>query len=206
MTIYYTLTFTLLVLEMAMFAILVLPLPLHWRRAMLKGIKSSPVIQKALHALKIIFGFIFVLFMDTVNRLQRIQEEVEQEAEHRHDYSFEANLHAKRFYAQRNLYLTGFTLFLSLILERTTALVTDMIQREEQLQHMKKESAQAKEDQGRLEEIEASYKKQIDELSSQVAALKQQERDIEGLKKRAAQQSAEYDQLLRERDLLKAKQ
>lgn len=57
-----------------------------------------------------------------------------------------------------------------------------------------------------MEEIEASYKKQIDELSSQVAALKQQERDIEGLKKRAAQQSAEYDQLLRERDLLKAKQ
>lgn len=52
--------------------------------------------------------------IDTVNRLQRINEEAEQEAEHHHDYSFEVSLAAKRFYAQRNLYLTGFTLFLSL--------------------------------------------------------------------------------------------
>ena len=53
-------------------------------------------------------------YIDTFNRLQRIGEEAEQEEGHHHDYSFEASLKAKRFYAQRNLYLTGFTLFLSL--------------------------------------------------------------------------------------------
>jgi hypothetical protein len=53
-------------------------------------------------------------FKDTINRLQRIEGEVEGEKSHHHDYGYETSLKAKRFYAQRNLYLTGFTLFLSL--------------------------------------------------------------------------------------------
>lgn len=52
--------------------------------------------------------------LDTFNRLQRIAEEVQEEAGHHHDYSIEASIRAKQFYAQRNLYLLGFTMFLSL--------------------------------------------------------------------------------------------
>lgn len=55
-----------------------------------------------------------ILVLDTVNRLQRIESVNEEEQRVAHDYSYEANLKAKKFYAQRNLYLTGFTLFLSL--------------------------------------------------------------------------------------------
>ncbi|KAI9493468.1 B-cell receptor-associated protein 31-like-domain-containing protein [Zychaea mexicana] len=187
---------------MIVFCLVVLPLPMHWRRAMMRAFKSSPVVAKALYALKIIFAFIFLLFIDTFNRLQRIGEEAEQEEGHHHDYSFEASLKAKRFYAQRNLYLTGFTLFLSLILERTTALVVDMLEREEQLQHMKKESATANDDTNRLVEIDSSYKKQIDDLKAEIGALKKQRPDFESLKKRAGQQSTEYDQLVKERDAL----
>lgn len=51
--------------------------------------------------------------IDTISRLQRIDSEVEGE-QHHHDYSYETSIKAKKFYAQRNLYLTGFTLFLSL--------------------------------------------------------------------------------------------
>lgn len=51
---------------------------------------------------------------DTISRLSRIESEVEGEKSHHHDYSYETSIKAKRFYAQRNLYLTGFTLFLSL--------------------------------------------------------------------------------------------
>ncbi|KAI9253943.1 B-cell receptor-associated protein 31-like-domain-containing protein [Phascolomyces articulosus] len=187
---------------MFVFCLVVLPLPMHWRRAMMRAFRSSPVVAKALYALKIIFAFIFLLFIDTFNRLQRIGEEAEQEQGHHHDYSFEASLKAKRFYAQRNLYLTGFTLFLSLILERTTALVVDMLEREEQLQHMKKESATANEDTNRLVEIDSSYKKQIDDLKAEITTLKKQTPDFESLKKRAAQQSTEYDELVKERDTL----
>ncbi|RCH85100.1 hypothetical protein CU098_009288, partial [Rhizopus stolonifer] len=113
MTIYYTLTFGILVTEMVMFGLLVLPLPSRWRHAMLTFALKSPQMAKAMYSLKIVFGFIFVLFIDTINRLQRMEAEQEEEQQHHHDYSYEASFKAKRFYTQRNLYLTGFTLFLS---------------------------------------------------------------------------------------------
>lgn len=54
------------------------------------------------------------MIIDAVNRLQRIEESVPEDKRQYHDYGHEASLKASRFYAQRNLYLTGFTLFLSL--------------------------------------------------------------------------------------------
>ncbi len=55
-----------------------------------------------------------ILFLiDTINRLQRIESEARAEQEHHHDHEYEISLKTKKFYSQRNLYLTGFTLFLS---------------------------------------------------------------------------------------------
>ena len=76
---------------------------------------------------------------DTINRLLRI--ETEKEEGHHYDFGYEANVKAKKFYAQRNLYLTGFTLFLSLIVTRTSALVIEMLKREEELKRVKSEAS-----------------------------------------------------------------
>ncbi|KAI8093220.1 B-cell receptor-associated protein 31-like-domain-containing protein [Halteromyces radiatus] len=202
MTIYYTLTFGILVTEMFMFGILVLPLPSHWRRAMLKFVSTSPLVAKALYVLKIVFGFIFVLFIDTINRLQRIDSISEEEQRVSHDYSYEANMKAKKFYAQRNLYLTGFTLFLSLILERTSTLVIQMLKREEELENAKKENVSVGKDQQRLIDMEADYKKQIENLKKEVKELKQEQRDFDTLKKQVGQQAEEYNRLADERNAL----
>ncbi|KAL1926085.1 hypothetical protein VTP01DRAFT_6122 [Rhizomucor pusillus] len=203
MTIYYTLTFGILVTEMIIFGILVLPLPSHWRRAMLKFASTSPLVNKALYVLKIIFGFIFVLFIDTINRLQRIDStDAEGEQRQHYDYSYEANLKAKKFYAQRNLYLTGFTLFLSLILERTSTLVFQVLKREEELENLRRETQSTTEGQKKVIETEDDYKKQIAALNAELKQLKQQERDYEILKKQVAQQAAEYDRLADERNAL----
>ncbi|KAI9267878.1 B-cell receptor-associated protein 31-like-domain-containing protein [Phascolomyces articulosus] len=203
MTIYYTLTFGILVTEMIIFCILVLPLPSHWRRAMLKFASTSPAVGKALHVLKIIFAFIFILFIDTINRLQRI-DSVEADGEQRqhYDYSYEANNKAKKFYAQRNLYLTGFTLFLSLILERTSTLVFQVLKREEELENLKKETNSTTEGHQEFIDKEDGYKKEIAALNSELKQLKQQDRDFETLKKQVAQQSVEYNRLADERNEL----
>ncbi|KAI8391027.1 B-cell receptor-associated protein 31-like-domain-containing protein [Radiomyces spectabilis] len=195
MAIYYSMTFALLVTEMVFFGVLIVPLPSHWRRAMLKFVSTSPVVAKALYVLKIIFGFIFVLFVDTINRLQRIEADASEEQRQHHDYSFEANLKAKKFYAQRNLYLTGFTLFLSLILERTSTLVIEVLKREEELDKYKSETASVNADSRRLGELEESYKKEIQDLNNEISELKRQERDFETLKKQVEQQSKEYNRL-----------
>ncbi|KAI9307331.1 B-cell receptor-associated protein 31-like-domain-containing protein [Cunninghamella echinulata] len=191
MTIYYTLTFGILVTEMVMFGILVLPLPSHWRRAMLKFISTSPAVANILYVLKIVFGFIFVLFIDTVNRLQRIG--VESDEEHHHDYSYEANLKAKKFYAQRNLYLTGFTLFLSLILERTSTLVIQMLKREEELEIVKQDTAGVSKDQEKLI-------KEVEALTKRNKELEKRQLDFDTLKKQAGQQAEEYNRLADERN------
>ncbi|KAL0080738.1 B-cell receptor-associated protein 31-like-domain-containing protein [Phycomyces blakesleeanus] len=198
MPIYYSLTFGILLTEMIAFGILVTPLPTRWRRAMMKFASTSPVIANGLYGLKIVFAFIFVLFLDTLNRLHRIESEVSDE--HKHDYNYEANLKAKRFYAQRNIYLTGFTLFLSLILERTSKLVLDMLKREEELDNAKKESAVTMKDQQRLIDLESTYTKQVNELTKEIKELKTKELDIETLKKQVEQQSVEYNRLSDERN------
>ncbi|KAI9022965.1 B-cell receptor-associated protein 31-like-domain-containing protein [Phycomyces nitens] len=198
MPIYYSLTFGILVTEMIAFGILVTPLPTRWRRAMMKFASTSPAIANGLHGLKIVFAFIFVLFIDTLNRLNRIESEALEE--HNHDYNYEANLKAKRFYAQRNLYLTGFTLFLSLILERTSKLVLNMLKRDEELDNAKKESAVTMKDQQRLIDLETTYTKQVTDLTKEIKELKKKDLDIETLKKQVEQQAVEYNQLLDERN------
>ncbi|KAG0170116.1 hypothetical protein DFQ29_009426 [Apophysomyces sp. BC1021] len=57
------------------------------------------------YIMKIVFVFIFVLFMDSVNRLKTIHEAVmsEEEAGSAHDIRVEAGFAAKKFYAQRNM-------------------------------------------------------------------------------------------------------
>ncbi|CDH48958.1 endoplasmic reticulum protein [Lichtheimia corymbifera JMRC:FSU:9682] len=203
MTIYYTLTFGILVLEMVIFCILVLPLPSHWRRAMLKFASTSPAVAKAIHGLKIIFAFIFMLFIDAINRLQRIDSsEADSDRSMHHDYSYEANNKAKKFYAQRNLYLTGFTLFLSLILERTSTLLIQVLKREEELDDLKKQTQSTTDGQQQLINKEDNYKNEIASLKDELKQLKQQERDFETLKKQVAQQSAEYNRLADERNAL----
>ncbi len=47
---------------------------------------------------------------------------------------------ARKFYSQRNMYLCGFTLFLSLILNRTYVMILDVLRLEEEVKRLKGES------------------------------------------------------------------
>ncbi|KAG2204195.1 hypothetical protein INT46_006079 [Mucor plumbeus] len=204
MTIYYTTVFFILVLEMISFGILVFPFPSYWRRAMLKFVSSSPLIAKAIRTLKIVFGFIFVLFIDAVNRLQRIdQDQKPEDASHPyHDYNYEASQKASKFYAQRNLYLTGFTLFLSLILERTSTLVIAMLKHEEELEYAKTEHASSKQDEKTLLNMEKSYEDEIKTLQNEVVQLQKKKGEYENLKQKIEQEAKEYHKLADERTKL----
>ncbi|KAI8383058.1 B-cell receptor-associated protein 31-like-domain-containing protein [Blakeslea trispora] len=204
MTIYYTTTFLILMVEMVAFCLLVIPLPSRWRRAVLKFASTSPVVARAISTLKIVFGFIFVLFVDAVSRLQRIDQDVAAEGQPYHDYSYETSLKARKFYAQRNLYLTGFTLFLSLILERTSTLLIQMLKHDEELEYAKKENLSSQADQKRLLEMERTYEDKIKQLKEELVVLKKEDRDFENLKKQVEQQTTEYHRLADEHKQLEA--
>ncbi|KAG0706177.1 B-cell receptor-associated protein 31-like-domain-containing protein [Suillus ampliporus] len=206
MTIYYSLTFLLLAAEvsprstlnlrpitspnqMITFCLLVSPLPFTVRKKLFRFLSESPIVAKVAYALKISFIFVGILFLDALQRMYRVTAEsdvAKTGGQAMHDVRTESNFAARKFYAQRNTYLTGFCLFLSLVLTRTFSIILDLLHTQEEYAKLKKVvGAGAKGDQT----------KQIEELKKKLAASEAKDRDFETLKKQAAQQAAEFDRL-----------
>ncbi|KAN0065549.1 Endoplasmic reticulum transmembrane protein 3 [Thecaphora frezii] len=177
MTLYYSIVFALLCFEMAMFMVLIVPLPFTWKRKLFQFLATNPIVAKIQYGLKITFIFVAVLFVDAVQRMYKVMTEGETARDHRgvQDVRTETNYAARKFYSQRNMYLTGFTLFLSLILSRTYSLILDLINTQEELVALKKSG---KASSASTSELEKKY-----------------QRDIETLKQQTKQQQEEYNRL-----------
>lgn len=85
-------------------------------------------------AFQIAFVFVLLLFADSLNKMVRAQSEHDN-VDYAKDMrtgiyqllSTDTFQHAKMFYAQRNLYLTGSVLFLGLILNRFHSMITELV-------------------------------------------------------------------------------
>jgi len=180
MTLYYSLVFALLMFEMGVFMILILPLPLSFRRKMFTFISTNPVIAKLQYGLKITFIFILILFIDSVNRVYRVQRELSDAIQGSsgnrgggatilgHE---RAEVQARKFYSQRNMYLCGFTLFLSLILNRTYVLIQDILRLEEEVKNGRSNGNKS------IQEYEA-LKEQLRKKDLDLAAMKEQSKGL----------------------------
>lgn len=62
--------------EMAIFMGLIIPMPFKMKRKMYNFISESPIIAKLQYGMKITFIFILILFIDSVNRVYRVQVEM----------------------------------------------------------------------------------------------------------------------------------
>ncbi|AJU80917.1 Yet3p [Saccharomyces cerevisiae YJM1615] len=131
MSLYYTLVFAILVVEIFMFSILALPIPSRYRRPLtlllLKPFKSSTVQV----AIKCILGFILLLFIDCINRVYSIDKELQLSSASQNNGAIIAQdrieVLSRKFFAQRNMYLTGITLFLTFVVVRTFGLVIELL-------------------------------------------------------------------------------
>ncbi|CCA66486.1 related to yeast endoplasmic reticulum 25 kDa transmembrane protein [Serendipita indica DSM 11827] len=171
MAIYYSLTFFLLAAEMVGFVFVLLPMPLAARKRLFKFLTESYIVGKIAYALKISFIFVAILFVDAVQRMIRITAEAEAAKTANagvNHASAEVNIAARKFYAQRNTYLTGFCLFLSLCMTRTIQILVHLIRTEEELGTLKTKTAS-----GSSKEIAV-----IEELKSK---LRQRDQDIDRL-------------------------
>lgn len=194
MTLYYSLVFALLVFEMALFVALIVPLPHAIKRKMFNFISESVLIAKLQYGLKITFIFITILFMDSVNRVYRVQLEMAAFGKESNAGRAAAigsdrmEVQARKFYSQRNMYLTGFTLFLSLILNRMYVMILDTLRLEDRLlQHEGKT--------GGTESEKLSPRFRADEIGKLKKDLENEKKDKENLKKQAQGLQREYDEL-----------
>jgi len=97
---------------------------------------------------------------------------------------------ARKFYSQRNMYLCGFTLFLSLILNRTYTMILDVLRLEEKVKKYEGDSKVGGKETEKL--ANAGGAGEIGKLRKQLA---EKDRDIETLKKQSAGLSREYNDL-----------
>ncbi|KAF9481606.1 B-cell receptor-associated 31-like protein [Pholiota conissans] len=200
MTIYYSLTFMLLAAEMVTFCLLVAPLPYAIKKRLFTFLTESKVVAKVAYGLKISFIFVAILFADALQRMFRVTAESDLAKSNKGmvtDLRTDTSIAARKFYAQRNVYLTGFCLFLSLVLTRTFYIILDLIHTQEEYAKLKKAGTS-----GAGGAKSEDQTKEIASLKKQIAELKQQERDFDILKKQAAQNSAEYDRLATELNTL----
>jgi len=201
MTLYYSLVFLLLVFEMVVFMALIIPMPFTIKRKLFTFLAESPIIAKLQYGLKITFIFILILFLDSVNRVYRVQIEM---AAYSKDGgagrraasvgSERMEVQARKFYSQRNMYLCGFTLFLSLILNRTYIMILEVLRLEEKLKMYegdKKSGGGKLNDVGNANEV-GQLKRDLSKKDKELQAMKKQ---AEGLQKEYDQLSVKYNQM-----------
>ncbi|KAK8194140.1 Endoplasmic reticulum transmembrane protein 3 [Zalaria obscura] len=197
MTLYYSIVFGLLVFEMVLFMTLIVPMPFTWKRKLFTLISDSKWVAKLQYYIKITFVFILILFIDSVNRVYRVQVELAQASKNQNGAgaaviggSERMEVQARKFYSQRNMYLCGFTLFLSLILNRTYTMILDVLRLEEENKILKgEESADGK---NATKLANAGDLGEVGKLRKQ---LEKKDRDIETLKKQSQGLSDEYNRL-----------
>ena len=97
---------------------------------------------------------------------------------------------ARKFYSQRNMYLCGFTLFLSLILNRTYTMILDTLQLEEKVKRYEGDPRAKGKQSEKLGQ--AGGAGEIANLKNQLA---QKDRDLENLKKQSEGLGREYNKL-----------
>jgi B-cell receptor-associated protein 31 len=112
----YELVWGFLLVEVTGFFFLILPIPERWKVKVIQGLRTPHNIP---YILRILYIFIFILFLGTMwSLILQLVDSTTRSLQLRLQRGGDARLYEqmtlKLFYAQRNMYLTGFTLFLGL--------------------------------------------------------------------------------------------
>lgn len=97
---------------------------------------------------------------------------------------------ARKFYSQRNMYLCGFTLFLSLILNRTYVMILDVLRLEQEVKDLKGETPANDKTGSKLGQAG-----ELGEIGRLKKELAQKDKDLEAMKKQSQGLSNEYNRL-----------
>lgn len=96
---------------------------------------------------------------------------------------------ARKFYSQRNMYLCGFTLFLSLILNRTYIMILEVLRLEEKVKQYEGTDKNTK------QASKLAQAGDVGEIARLKKELARKDQDIETLKKQASGLHKEYNDL-----------
>jgi len=197
-TIQYTIVFGVLVTEMILFLLLILPLPASWRKNSLLWLARSPMMTPLSYAVAFLFMLIVILFIDSIRATWNHESKYQLAKENFADERARTQLRADLFYAERNFYLTGFTLFLTFVLNRFTNIILSLAITEEKHSALQKQVENQQKEY--LKMIEETEKMKQDVDKGRKAVL-----DMDTMKKQVQNQQDAFDRILKENEELRHK-
>ncbi|GIY76013.1 b-cell receptor-associated protein 29 [Caerostris extrusa] len=197
MTIQWVLIASFLYWELAVIVLFMLPFISSTVWKYILRFHLWEVIARKANTYFIVFLIVLILFF-----LDSIREMVKYSGKHSsHDYEAELQMHVKLFRSQRNYYIAGMAIFLSLVIYRLAALIlteSDLIERNEESMKKAQESMQNLQNltQKTKKKKHLELEKLSNELRNKENELKSVEQDMENLKIRNEQLSENYKDLL----------
>jgi len=219
MSLQWTIIATFLYVEIGVVLMLVLPVasPQRWNK-ILKSRFLKAVESQASVYFVVLLAVLVLFFLDAIREMRKYSSPETVEAAHPHlDTEMQVNM--RLFRAQRNFYISGFALFLSLVIRRLVTLISQqaslMAQSEAAMRQAQSAAATAESLLAQNQTSKAqndtneAHDKEVTELKVKLAeaekALEYERKDKDTLKNQAESVSKEYDRLNEEYRKLQAK-
>ena len=173
-----------LLLQVLITLYLVLPFPKRSKKMLLCIFSSSRYSEHLVYFFRILFIFNTILFVDSKIRIMK----------HPRDYETSQNIAAaiSYFYTQRNVYLTGFTLFLFIVINRIIALLLFIYKEEDKIAIVKKQAEKQGEQYINIINTEKENTQRIAGLESVLEEMQKKCKDADSKIKQAKNQQEEY--------------
>ncbi|XP_021351960.1 B-cell receptor-associated protein 31-like [Mizuhopecten yessoensis] len=224
MTLQYTFIATFLYIEIAVVILLLLPFvsPARWQKIFRSNIVLSVSGYSYIY-FNVFIAILLLLFIDSIREVNKYAVPVA-EVDLKHNLDSENLAHMKLFRAQRNLYITGFAMFLWFIIRRLINLTAEQARLSAESEASQKQAKSANDVAKRLMEEqdnkrnkaaeddtaeEKSLAQQLDKTKEELVKFKQDYKkaklDLDALRSQAEGTNKEYDRLLKEYSELQKK-
>ncbi|XP_013170200.1 PREDICTED: B-cell receptor-associated protein 31 [Papilio xuthus] len=211
MSLQWTIIASFLYAEIAFVLLLTLPIasPSKWQRFFKSKFLAYISGQASIYFL-ILIGVLVLCLLDAIREMQKYSNM--ESSDHQHlDAEMQGNM--RLFRAQRNFYISGFALFLLIVIRRLIQLISELATvlatSEANFRQAQSATVAARsllEQQGSGDE---KNKKEIEDLKSQISQLEKdlakEKKDKEAVKSQAESLNREYDRLAEEHSILQKK-
>ncbi|ADM11481.1 B-cell receptor-associated protein 31-like protein [Encephalitozoon intestinalis ATCC 50506] len=167
--------------EMCMFTFMLLPISKNLKKRMIRLFPTSKLYRGFLHIIYVLFAMILIMFVDSAYKI----------------YTGEDHINPFVLYqAERNMYLTGFTLFLGIIFRMFTRTMCLLFKEEESAHLLRKQSMNQKKYVEKILEENTKKSEKIEELEAEIGDLKKKILSGDILIKQLKNNQNEYFSLL----------
>lgn len=178
----HELTKTLLFLQMINILFFLFPFPKKWKKVYLNLFFNSRYAEHIFYFFRIVFIFNSILFVDSGIRIVKTPL--------KNGIDLETSI--SYFYSQRNVYLTGFVLFLFIILSRLTRLFTIIYKEDEKSSVVKKQAEKQGEEYIKILGTEKEKVLKIASLEKIISDMEIKCKDADAKINQAKNQQQEY--------------